>query len=41
MALYAGFPATLNGLYAVKEIFDERYLDIGPKRKEIGWMAHG
>jgi 4-carboxymuconolactone decarboxylase len=30
MALYAGFPATLNGLFAVKEIFDERYLDIGP-----------
>jgi 4-carboxymuconolactone decarboxylase len=24
MAVYAGFPAALNGLFAAKEIFDER-----------------
>lgn len=24
MAVYAGFPAALNGLYAAKEVFDER-----------------
>jgi 4-carboxymuconolactone decarboxylase len=29
MALYAGFPAALNGLFAAKEVFDERNLKIG------------
>lgn len=29
MSLYAGFPAALNGLFAAKEIFDERGLKIG------------
>jgi 4-carboxymuconolactone decarboxylase len=24
MAVYAGFPAALNGLFAAKEVFDER-----------------
>jgi len=24
MAVYAGFPATLNGLFAAKEVFDQR-----------------
>ena len=28
MALYAGFPAALNGLFAAKEVFDERTLEI-------------
>ena len=28
MALYAGFPAALNGLFAAKEIFDERNITI-------------
>ena len=27
MAVYAGFPAALNGLFAAKEIFAERDLD--------------
>ena len=25
MAVYAGFPAALNGLFAAKEVFDERH----------------
>ena len=29
MSLYAGFPAALNGLFAAKEIFDERNIKIG------------
>jgi 4-carboxymuconolactone decarboxylase len=29
MALYAGFPAALNGLFAAKEVFDERNLTVG------------
>ena len=28
MAVYAGFPAALNGLFAAKEVFDERNLKI-------------
>ncbi|MBU1155460.1 MAG: carboxymuconolactone decarboxylase family protein, partial [Proteobacteria bacterium] len=24
MAIYAGFPAALNGLFAAKEVFDQR-----------------
>jgi 4-carboxymuconolactone decarboxylase len=28
MAFYAGFPAALNGLFAAKEVFDERNSDI-------------
>lgn len=28
MSLYAGFPAALNGLFAAKEVFDERGLKI-------------
>ncbi|MGE0087264.1 MAG: carboxymuconolactone decarboxylase family protein [Desulfococcaceae bacterium] len=28
MAVYAGFPAALNGLFAAKEVFDERKLKI-------------
>lgn len=28
MAVYAGFPAALNGLFAAKEVFDERNLEI-------------
>jgi 4-carboxymuconolactone decarboxylase len=28
MAVYAGFPAALNGLFAAKEVFDERKADI-------------
>ncbi|RBP85624.1 carboxymuconolactone decarboxylase family protein [Marinomonas rhizomae] len=28
MALYAGFPAALNGLFAAKEVFDERGIDV-------------
>ncbi len=29
MAVYAGFPAALNGLYAAKDVFDERNLKTG------------
>lgn len=29
MAVYAGFPAALNGLFAAKEVFDERERDKG------------
>ena len=29
MAVYAGFPAALNGLFAAKEVFDERKLKVG------------
>ena len=29
MAVYAGFPAALNGLFAAKEVFDERGIKIG------------
>jgi 4-carboxymuconolactone decarboxylase len=28
MALYAGFPAALNGLFAAKEVFAERGIDV-------------
>lgn len=28
MAVYAGFPAALNGLFAAKEVFDERDLKV-------------
>jgi 4-carboxymuconolactone decarboxylase len=28
MAVYAGFPAALNGLFAAKEVFDERNIKI-------------
>jgi 4-carboxymuconolactone decarboxylase len=28
MAVYAGFPAALNGLFAAKEVFDERKMKI-------------
>lgn len=28
MAVYAGFPAALNGLFAAKEVFDEREIKI-------------
>ncbi|TVZ41876.1 4-carboxymuconolactone decarboxylase [Alteromonadaceae bacterium 2753L.S.0a.02] len=28
MAVYAGFPAALNGLFAAKEVFDERDIKI-------------
>ena len=28
MAVYAGFPAALNGLFAAKEVFDEREAEI-------------
>jgi 4-carboxymuconolactone decarboxylase len=28
MAVYAGFPAALNGLFIVKEVFDERNIKI-------------
>ena len=28
MAVYAGFPAALNGLFAAKEVFDERKLGV-------------
>ncbi len=28
MAVYAGFPAALNGLFAAKEVFGERNIDI-------------
>lgn len=28
MAVYAGFPASLNGLFAAKEVFDERDIKI-------------
>ena len=27
MAVYAGFPAALNGIFAAKEVFDERKLE--------------
>jgi len=27
MAVYAGFPAALNGLFAAKEVFDERIVE--------------
>jgi 4-carboxymuconolactone decarboxylase len=29
MAVYAGFPAALNGLFTAKEVFDERNIKIG------------
>ena len=29
MAVYAGFPAALNGLFVAKEVFDERNLQVG------------
>lgn len=29
MAVYAGFPAALNGLFAAKEVFDERNVKAG------------
>ncbi|MFO7987645.1 MAG: carboxymuconolactone decarboxylase family protein [Desulfatiglandaceae bacterium] len=29
MAVYAGFQAALNGLFAAKEVFDERNLQVG------------
>ena len=29
MAVYAGFPAALNGLFAAKEVFDERNMKAG------------
>lgn len=28
MAVYAGFPAALNGLFTAKEVFDERNLKV-------------
>ncbi|MBN2383375.1 carboxymuconolactone decarboxylase family protein [bacterium] len=28
MAVYAGFPAALNGLFVAKEVFDERNLEV-------------
>jgi len=31
MAVYAGFPAALNGLFAAKEVFDERDAGGGPE----------
>lgn len=30
MAVYAGFPAALNGLFAAKEVFAEREADLSP-----------
>ena len=30
MAVYAGFPAALNGLFAAKEVFDERHIKTEP-----------
>ena len=33
MAVYAGFPAALNGLFAAKEVFDEREERKGPRAK--------
>jgi 4-carboxymuconolactone decarboxylase len=29
MAVYAGFPAALNGLFIAKEVFDERKIKVG------------
>jgi 4-carboxymuconolactone decarboxylase len=34
MAVYAGFPAALNGLFAAKEVFDERDRNDGQDRRK-------
>ena len=32
MAVYAGFPAALNGLFAAKDVFREREAETTPRR---------
>ena len=41
MAIYAGFPAALNGLFAARDVFIEKKLINSRKlsRPEIGWQA--
>ncbi len=34
MAVYAGFPAALNGLYAAREVFEERDRTVATQQKE-------
>lgn len=38
MAVYAGFPVALNGLFAAKEVFIERKGDPSSSSKDIGKM---
>lgn len=36
MAVYAGFPAALNGIFAAKEVFDERNIKINSLQGKFG-----